>query len=76
MYEIIRSFYCNLTGIRCVIVKVYGREICLEEANMDDQIVEALRLGRYCSVCTYVVNVMPSGKHRSPCTSIVELDMR
>jgi len=46
MYEIIRSFYCNLSGIRCVIVKVYGMEICLEEANMEEQIVEALRVNR------------------------------
>ena len=46
MYEIVNEFVCGVSGIECVIVKVYGREICLEEANMDDQIVEALRVSR------------------------------
>jgi hypothetical protein len=38
--------------------------------------LRVITVGSGYSVCTYVENAMPSGKHRVPCTSIVELDMR
>ena len=46
MYEIVKEFVCSLTGVKCVVVRMNGVEMCLEAKDLDDQIVEALRLGR------------------------------
>jgi hypothetical protein len=46
MYEIIREFVCELSGMECVIVNVYGEELCFEANNLMEQIVEALRVNR------------------------------
>ena len=46
MYEIVKEFVCSLTGVKCVIVRMNGVEMCLEAKDLDDQIVEALRVSR------------------------------
>ena len=46
MFKVVREFVCDLSGMECVIVEVNGEEMCLEAKDLDDQIVEALRLGR------------------------------
>ena len=46
MYEIVNEFVCGISGIECVIVNVYGEELCFEANNLMEQIVEALRVNR------------------------------
>lgn len=46
MYEIVSEFVCGVSGVECVIVEIYGKELCFEANNLMDQIVEALRVNR------------------------------
>ena len=46
MFKVVREFVCDLSGMECVIVNVYGEELCFEANNLMEQIVEALRVNR------------------------------
>jgi len=46
MYKIVNRFVCGISGIECVIVNVYGEELCFEANNLMEQIIEALRVNR------------------------------